>query len=464
MIEPSLQNSPPAPRSPNRISAQARRARKRKLPHDLRVFFLALLSGLPAVAVALFLLWFGEYSPKVQWTLSLVVVGCWLGFAAALRERVVRPLQTVSNLLAALHEEDFSVRARGAGMDDALGELFIEVNSLSETLREQKMGALEASALLRAVMSEIDVAVFTFDGARKLRLINRAGEKLLAHPAERLMGKSAEQLGLSESLQVAGFQTQQLSFPGGAGKFGVRHGSFRQGGAAHDLLVISDLSQALREEERQAWQRIVRVLGHELNNSLTPIKSIAGSLATIFSRTPRPEDWETDVQRGLNVIAARAESLNRFMSAYAKLAKLPPPTIRALEIGALLRRVVAVETRLQVSLIAGPELTIRADGDQLEQLLINVIRNAVDAVLEHGGGEVIVSWTRKAQLEITIEDDGPGLSGTTNLFVPFFTTKPTGSGIGLVLSRNIAEAHGGSLMLENKSSGHGCIARLRLPI
>jgi nitrogen fixation/metabolism regulation signal transduction histidine kinase len=434
------------------------------LYHDQRILLLALLAGLPAVAVALFLLWFSDYSPKVQWTLTLLMVGSWLGFAAAVRERVVRPLQTVSNLLAALHEEDFSVRARGAGLDDALGELFIEVNSLSETLREQKLGALEATALLRAVMSEIDVAVFTFDGERKLRLINRAGEKLLARPAEQLIGKRADQLGLDDSLEMPGFRTQQLSFPGGAGKFGVRHSSLRQGGNVHDLLVITDLSQALREEERQAWQRIVRVLGHELNNSLTPIKSIAGSLAMIFSRTPRPDDWEADVQRGLDVIASRAESLNRFMSAYAKLAKLPQPTIRPVEVSALMRRVVDLERRLSVTLTTGPELTIRADGDQLEQLLINVIRNAVDAVQEHGGGEVKVGWTRRAQLEITIEDDGPGLSGTKNLFVPFFTTKPTGSGIGLVLSRNIAEAHGGTLTLENKSSGHGCIARLRLPI
>ena len=464
MPEPSLQNPPPLARSPQRRFFRAARRRKRKLPHDLRIFFLCLLAGLPATVVAMFLLWFSDYSPKVQWTLTLLVVGCWLGIAAAARERVVRPLQTVSNLLAALHEEDFSVRARGAGLDDALGELFIEVNSLSETLREQKLGALEATALLRAVMSEIDVAVFTFDGERKLRLVNRAGEKLLARPSERLIGQSAEQLGLLDSLEEPGFQTRQISFPGGAGKFGVRHGRFRQGGSVHDLLVISDLSQALREEERQAWQRIVRVLGHELNNSLTPIKSIAGSLAMIFSRTPRPEDWEADVQRGLDVIATRAESLNRFMTAYAKLAKLPQPTMRPVEVSALVRRVVELERRLPVTLTPGPELTIRADGDQLEQLLINIIRNAVDAVLEHGGGEVKVGWIRKAQLEITIEDDGPGLSGTTNLFVPFFTTKPTGSGIGLVLSRNIAEAHGGSLTLENKPSGHGCIARLRLPI
>ena len=278
------------------------------------------------------------------------------------------------------------------------------------------------------------------------------------------MGQSAEQLGLHDALEVEGLQTRQLSFPGGVGKFGVRHGSVRQSGLSHDLLVISDLSQALREEERQAWQRIVRVLGHELNNSLTPIKSIAGSLGLLLSRAPRPDDWETDVQRGLEVIASRAESLNRFMSAYAQLAKLPQPKLRSVAVSALLRRVVELETRLQVGLQAGPELIIQADGDQLEQLLINVIRNAVDAVLENGGGEVQVGWAKQAQLEITVEDNGPGLAGTTNLFVPFFTTKPKGSGIGLVLSRNIAEAHGGSLILENKKPGSGCIARLRLPL
>ncbi len=422
------------------------------------------MSGLPAVAVALILLWSGDYSPKVQWTLTLFISGFWLGFAIALRDRVVRPLQTISNLLAALHEEDFSVRARGATRDDALGELLIEVNSLSETMRQQKMGALEATSLLRAVMSEIEVAVFAFDNDQKLRLVNRAGEKLLAQPMERLMGQSATQVGLKDALDVTGFQTRQLSFPGGIGKYGVRHGSIRQSGVSHDLLVISDLSQALREEERQAWQRIVRVLGHELNNSLTPIKSIAGSLGLLLSRTPRPEDWESDVQRGLDVIASRAESLNRFMSAYAQLAKLPQPTLRSVDIAALLRRVVSLETRLSVTLNPGPEITIQADGDQLEQLLINIIRNAVDAGLETHSHEVCVGWAKNSQLEITVEDFGPGLAGTTNLFVPFFTTKPKGSGIGLVLSRNIAEAHGGSLTLENKKTGHGCIARLRLPL
>ena len=444
-------------------SLKASPAHKR-IYHDQAIFIFALLAGLPAIIVAISLLWFSEYSPKVQWTLSLVIIVCWFGFAMSLRERVIRPLQTVSNLLAALHEEDYSVRARGATPNDALGELLVEVNALSETLRTQKMGALEASALLRTVMAEIEVAVFAFDSETKLRLVNRAGEKLLAQPLERIIGRSAAQLGLQECLGFSVAQTKQLSFPSGTGRFGIRHGSFRQGGLAHNLLVLTDLSQALREEERQAWQRIIRVLGHELNNSLTPIKSIASSLATLIGRSPRADDWEIDTRRGLEIIAARADSLNRFMGAYAQLAKLPQPNLKPVNVGELLQRVTELETRMAITLVTGSEMTIQADGDQLEQLFINIIRNAVDAALKYGGNEVKVTWTKTTQLEIAVEDNGPGLSGTTNLFVPFFTTKPKGSGIGLVLSRNIAEAHGGTFTLENKPTGNGCIARVRLPL
>jgi nitrogen fixation/metabolism regulation signal transduction histidine kinase len=457
--------APVLPRKPQAPPSRARKHR-RGLKHDQRVLLLALAAGLPGVLIALLLLWSGDLSAKAQWTLSLLIVGCWLGFAFALRERVVRPLQTVSNLIAALHEEDYSIRARGAatGPNDPLGELLAEVNALNFTLRAQKMGALAATALLRAVMAEIEVAVFAFDGEERLRLVNRAGERLLGKAAERLLGSHADELGLAECLRIERPATRHLSFPGASGRWGVRHGTFRENGVPHHLLVLTDLSQALREEERQAWQRIVRVLGHELNNSLTPIKSIAGSLAAIMSRTPRAEDWETDMQRGLEVISSRAESLSRFMSAYAQLAKLPQPAFRPVNIGDLLRRVIELERRIHITLLPGPELVVQADGDQLEQLLINLLRNAVDASLETGGGAQ-VSWTKRiGRLEIRIEDEGPGLSGTKNLFVPFFTTKPGGSGIGLVLSRQIAEAHGGSLTLENRKTGAGCEAKLTLPL
>src|SRR5215211_2693832 len=429
--------------------------------HERRVFYLSLLAGLPGVIVSLALLVRGGYSGKVQWTLGLVVVGGWVITALVLRERVVRPLQTLSNMLAALREGDYSIRARGADRDDALGLAFLESNLLGETLRTQRLGAMEATALLQTVMAEIDVAVFAFDDADRVRLVNRAGERLLAQPAERLLGRTAEQVGLSSALEGPSPRTMDVSYPGGAGRWEVRRGTFRQDGRPHTLLVLADVSKTLREEELQAWQRLVRVLSHEINNSLAPIKSITGSLLSLLDRQPTPADAGEDLRRGLNVIGGRSEALVRFMSAYARLAKLPAPHRRPLDVATWVRRVAALETRMRVAVVEGPPTTLRADGDQLDQLLINLVRNAVDASLETDGA-VRIRWARQnGTLSLMVEDEGPGLASAANLFVPFFTTKPQGSGIGLVLSRQIAEAHGGSLSLDNRPDGRGCVAILR---
>lgn len=436
----------------------------RRLSHQNRIFALALFAGLPASMVALFVLWNTGYAAKICWTLTALILCTWLGCALALRERVMRPLQTVSNLLAALREGDYSIRARGAKPHDALGLVALEVNALAETLREQRLGALEATTLLRTVIAEIDVAIFAFDSDERLRLVNRAGEHLLQQPVERLSGMRAADLKLADYLHGEAVRIIETEFPAGRGRWEVRRSMFREHGLPHQLLVVANLSRALREEELDAWQRLVRVLGHELNNSLTPIKSIAGSLESLFSREPKPPDWREDVQQGLAIIAKRSESLSRFMNAYAHLARLPAPVFRPVNLAALIRRVAGLETRLNIKLQEGPELTINADEDQLEQLLINLLRNAVDAALETGGG-VRLRWRQTSRaLEIIIEDEGPGLSNTANLFVPFFTTKPNGSGIGLVLSRQIAEAHGGTLALQDRERAQGCEARLTLPL
>jgi two-component system nitrogen regulation sensor histidine kinase NtrY len=448
-------------------SAIRMNTRKKKLSYEHRIMTMTLGAALPATIVALALLWTGEYSARVQWTLTVVVLGCWLGFALALRERVVMPLQTLSNLLGALREEDFSLRARGAATSDAMGEVFREANALSETLHRQRLGAEEASALLRTVMDEIDVAIFAFDGAHRLRLVNKAGEILLGKPAQRIAGQSAEDVGLAECLTGEPQRTLERSFPGKlspSARWGLRRSTFREGGLPHHLIVLADLSRPLREEERQAWQRLIRVLGHELNNSLAPIKSMAGTLEGFLAQEQTSPDWKDDMRRGLAIISSRSESLSRFMNAYSQLARLPLPKLGRVQMDEVIRRVAGLEMRKRVELQPGPSIAIEADGDQLEQLLINLVRNATDAALETGGG-VRVGWATNARnLDIWIEDDGPGLPNTTNLFVPFFTTKPAGSGIGLVLSRQIAEAHGGTLTLENRATATGCIARLRLPI
>jgi len=437
-----------------------------RLNHERRVLLAALAAGAPGVLLSIGLLVAGSYSSRAQWTFGALVVGLWLGFAFSARGSVVRPLQTLANLLGALREGDFSFRARGSRGDDALAEVMIEVNQLATTLREQRLGALEATALLQKVMEEVDVAVFAFDGERRVRLVNRAGERLLAQPAERLLGRGALELGLEVAVRGEASQVLELTLPGGAGRFEAHRGTFRQGGLPHQLLVLTNLSRALREEERQAWQRLIRVLGHELNNSMAPIRSISASLESLLGREPLPSDWQSDAKRGLGVIRGRSESLSRFMEAYGRLARLPAPQLQIVEVGAVVRRVAGLETRVRVAVVPGPDLALRADPDQLEQLLINLVKNAAEAAAETNGG-VRIGWLRPPRarlLEVFVEDDGPGLPNTANLFVPFFTTKPQGSGIGLVLSRQIAEAHGGSLHLEDRKEARGCRAVLRLPV
>ncbi|MEO8504421.1 MAG: ATP-binding protein [Acidobacteriota bacterium] len=440
--------------------------------HERSIWLLVLLTGFPATAVALFLIWGEGGSREGQWLATLVLLTLWIGLAGTVRRRVAYPLQTLANLLEALREGDFSLRARRGRDDDALGEVMREVNLLGRTLQDQRMKALEASALLRRVMVEIDLAVFTFDGEHRLRLVNRAGERLLGAPEERLLGKTASELALAQFLDGDAARTVRAGFAGGEGQWGLRRSTFREGGVPHQLVVLTDLSRTLREEERQAWQRLIRVLGHELNNSLAPIKSMAGTLRTHALRTPRADDWEEDLGAGLRLIEDRSDALGRFIGAYSQLARLPRPKPVPLAVDDWVRRVVALEPRLRAEIEGGPHVILRADSDQLDQLLINLLRNAIDASLETGGG-VRLGWSAvytgvgrgaRPGVEVWIEDDGPGLPNTSNLFVPFFTTKPGGTGIGLLLSRQIAEAHGGTLTLVNREGERGCRAVLWLPL
>jgi nitrogen fixation/metabolism regulation signal transduction histidine kinase len=432
-----------------------------RLTFERRILLLSLAIAIPGFLATLLLLWTGGYTTRILIVVTILMGALVWKLAQELRIRVVRPLHTLASLLEAVHEGDFSLRARLPERIDALGQVMREINAIAETLREQRLGAVEATALLHRVMEEVDVAIFALDDEERLRLVNRAGERLLAEPAERLLGRLAEALGLAELLEGETARTVAKTFPVGPGRWEIRRSLFREQGRPHKLLVITDLSQPLREEERLAWKRLIRVLGHELNNSLAPIRSMASTLGVLLEK--QPEDWREDMRSGLDIITNRSDSLIRFMAAYARMAKLPPPHLAPLELSPLIRRAAALETRLPVFVENGPPLTLSADADQIEQLLINLIRNAVDAAtMTHG--TVGIGWrVNNLWVEIRVEDEGPGISNSENLFVPFYTTKPEGSGIGLALSRQIAEAHGGTLTLENRKEGRGCEALLRLP-
>ena len=434
--------------------------------HERQVVRLALLAPLPALVVAMWLLWIGKFPLSLQWSVTGLLLLALLIVVTMLRETVVRPLQTLANMLAAIREQDYSLRARQANGDDALGLAMLELNALMDELRSRRLGALEATSLLRRVMAEIDVAVFAFDETDTLQVVNATGEHLLGDDAEALQGKSATDLGLAECLRGEAPRTIDLAFRGQRARWEVRRGAFRQDGKRHQFVVLADVSRALREEERLAWQRLVRVLGHEINNSITPIKSLSERLQQLLQRAPIGHELDgelrSDLERGLGVISGRSEGLSRFLASYTKLVRLPQPRLSAVDVATWVQRNVRLEHRLVARVLPGPTVTLQADGDQLDQLLINLVRNAVDASLETGGG-VTVSWTfGGSRFVLTIVDDGLGLPETANLFVPFFTTKKGGTGIGLVLSRQIAEAHGGALQLTNRTDARGCEARLTL--
>lgn len=434
---------------------------------------LALAAGAPGVAVSLSLLAaHAQQGVAAYETLSVavVVIGAWLALAWLVHARAESTMGTLANLVEALRARDFSIRAAAGQYEGGLRDVYVELNALAESLRDRRLEAAEASALLQTVLAQVDVALFAFDQDRRLTLVNGAGEQLLGIGADEAMGRRAEEIGAGVWLDGQAPRVLETSeIPGVASReqrssrWELRRASFRRRGLPQELVVLTDVGRALRVEERLAWQRLVRVLSHEVNNSLAPIRSIASTLVRATARQPRGETWEEDLRVGLDVVERRAGSLARFLSSYARLARLPPPELRTVDVPAWIGRVAKLEPDAALQVLGGPACTVPADPDQLDAMLVNLVKNAAEASAVTRGG-VRIRWSlAPREVVLEVEDDGEGIADGTNLFVPFFTTKPQGSGIGLVLSRQIAEAHQGELVLMNRRDAHGCIARVRLP-
>ncbi len=413
----------------------------------LAVLPMLTLAVLPAVGIRLAGATFG-------WTFALAVLWLGVGLALALRTRV-RFLQRLASLLQGLRAEDYGLRLRAGG--GAAGEVAEEFNALAAHLGGERRHGRETDALLSQLLASLDLGVLIVDAQDRLVELNPAAETLLGAPAAELVGRAASQLGLRPWLQQPAPFIERRDFPAGEGPWEVRRVVFRRHGRPHRLLVVTDVSRALREQERHAWRRLIRVLGHEINNSLGSIQTTANLL-----REREHQDDRT-LEEGLELIERRSRTLGGFIRRYAELARLPPPNREHLDLGELIRHVVTLEERVTVLVQCDGAQDAFLDRAQVEQALINLVRNAAEATLETGGG-VRIRWGREGMfVNIEVEDDGPGIASTENLFVPFFTTKPGGSGIGLLLARQVIEAHGGSLRLVNRESSRGAIAVVRLP-
>ena len=425
--------------------------------------------ALPSLILTGFLAYIESSSLEIALSSVGMLALLWWLAAIVMVEQLIRPLHTLSNVVSALREEDFSFRARDARRGDALGDLACEINALADTLQRQSASALDALTLVERVLTSMQSPVLAFDDSGHLRLHNTAAQKAFALPLN-AVGLTAVQLQLAPLLALPD-QGLYPAQPDGPTRWSVRRATFRLRGLPHTLLVLADVAAALREEERLAWRRLIRVLSHEINNSLTPIQSIAGSLR---SRLASPsETHKPDLLRGLGVIEDRATSLNRFLQAYQKLARLPAPAPRPTELPQLLAQAAQLETRLSVHVESGSPLTLSCDPDQIQQALINLVQNAADSALSAAASEphlhhipqVSMTWhTSAGALTITVRDNGLGISNTANLFVPFYTTKPHGSGIGLVLAQQIASAHAGSIAILPNAGEPGCTAYFTLPL
>ncbi len=438
-------------------------ARRRKRSAVRRAWLYSLLLSFPALIFAAIL----GYQHQVGLAPALLAAGCLLLYlllvAASLIEGIVRPLQTLSNVVSSLREGDYSFRARGSGAQDAVGELAGEINALADLLQKQRVRSLEATALLARILEVMHAPLFAFDRENLLQLVNNAGVQLLGLTHARSFGHTARELGL-EDLLHAPDQTIH-SFASKPTRWLLRKANFRQDGVPHTLLLLADVSLPLQEEEQIAWKRLIRVLGHELSNSLAPIKSIAGSLLARVDNMGGDDTLVRDFRRGLGVVESRADALHRFVQSYRLLAQLPPPQLKPVPLAPLLERVVLLEQRLAIKLDPGPPVVVEADPDQLEQMFINLLANAVDASLANGSKPVHATWKLAGtSVMVTIEDRGMGIANTENLFVPFYTTKPAGSGVGLALAQQIARAHGGEIQLLNREDGEGARAIIRLPV
>ncbi|MEH6384834.1 MAG: ATP-binding protein [Colwellia sp.] len=453
--------------SPNKSKPKGERKSEHK--PEFWVLIASLVAILPLCFVSLILLSMAELPEHLFWTLLFMVVGSFIWSLVYLQRRILFALRSISNALMSLAESDYSIRLGLCERGQILDEVVRSVNRLRDLLHAERTGAAETGALFARVVEKVDVALFAFDPNGNLCMVNERGLLLLNRSRKEVLDKSAQMLGLAACLASSDNKVLRLNLAGSASNWLIKKAQYREFGAPRELVIMSDLTAPLREKELEAWQRLVAVLRHEISNALAPIKSYSQTLGWTLRQTERHEGWEQDCIEGLAVIERQTTALNYMMQSYKNLNQLPTPVPHYFDLQLWLAEIVKQELRLPVQIFSGEPLELYGDRELLSQALVNIINNAIEA--STNAQPPIISWqvlTRPGNnhtwLTLDITDFGEGVANEDNLFVPFFTTKAKGSGIGLLVCRGIIEVHGGHFNLMNKAHGQGCIARIQLPL
>lgn len=426
--------------------------------------FLTLAAGGPGfLQLALYLS--GAPVPRALWWGLAVASPAWVLLVALIaRVSLLRNVRTLTNLVEMARSQDYGALSARAREPGELGELYRQFNALIQSLKESRQTEQELLGMLEKVVDHINVAIIVCDSYDRIRLVNTQACRLLHSDAAALVGKQFTETPLADIPFTSEHRLIDHRFPAGEGRWQVGQQTYRQQGRPSRILFISDLKQVLSAEQASAWQRLIRVISHEVNNSLTPIMSLCQTLATILERSSSPEHID-DVRENLSVIAERARGLKEFITAYARITRLPESQMTLFHLEQLINRLTSIFAPAALEWVGPvPDIQLFGDPVQLEQALINLVKNALEAA----GGEAPSAQMRCAVkdgfCEFEITDSGSGISNTNNLFVPFYTTKPDGSGVGLALTRQIADRHYGEVTLGNRADGRGAVARLVLPL
>lgn len=429
---------------------------------ELRLFFLVLSNALPATLLLVWLAIESTLPGAAKAAVSVVLLLWIVVVASTVRGEVLRHIRTLSNLVESTRAQDYSMKAARARDPGELAELYQQINSLTDSLKIGRQSEQELLSILEKVVSQINVAIIVFDSHDAIRLVNPLAGVLLKSSPDELIGVNCADTVLAQLPLSAEPTLVDFRFPGADGRWQIRQHYYRHQGQPSRIVFIADLKQVLSDEEIAAWQRLIRVISHEVNNSLTPITSLCQTLAGMLAKSDTVHD--ADVRVGLSVIAERAKGLQDFISVYARLARLPEPQKIVFQAGDLADRLQRIFAGQALEIVPFPDAAVYGDPVHLEQALINLIKNGLEANPSSAPAVQLSCRLRDGQCEFQIADHGAGIGNPDNLFVPFYTTKTEGAGIGLILCRQIAAKHHGHVSLENRPDGPGAVARLILPL